>query len=127
MTWLEMISVVLAALVWGTSWHGHRVRLHCDNMAVIAVSRRGWSRNPLIMDLIRQLSFICAERRCHLDMVYVASRANAVDDALSRGRFSAARQLHRALRPAPAPVPEAVHLYLARPATSAHLLSGHQL
>ena len=127
MTWLEMIPVVVALLVWGAAWHGHRIRLHCDNMGVIAVWRRGWSRNPLIMDLIRHLSFICARNRCHLDMVYVASRSNTLADALSRGRLDTARRVHPALSTEPTPIPNVVHRYLASPATSAYLLSGHPL
>ena len=127
MTWLELIPVVVALLVWGAAWHGHRIRLHCDNMGVIAVWRRGWSRNPLIMDLIRHLSFLCARHRCHLDMVYVASRSNTLADALSRDRLDTARRVHPALHPAPTPIPDAVYRYLASPETSAYLLSGHHL
>ena len=127
MTWLEFIPVVVAVIVWGDEWHGRRIRLHCDNMGVIAVWRRGWSNNPLIMDLVRQLSFICATRHCQLDMVYIASRENSIADALSRDRLSAARLAHGNLRAEPSPVPSSVHAYLAQPASSAHLLSGHPL
>ena len=127
MTWLEMIPVVAALLVWGPRWHGRRVRLHCDNMGVIAVWRRGWSHNPLIMDLLRQLAFICARQSCHLDMTYIPSRDNVVADALSRDRVPEARQALLTLCPAPDPVPAPVQAYLTHPASSAHLLSGHRL
>ena len=35
----EMLAVVLACAVWGSSWQGHHVTMHCDNQAVVACIR----------------------------------------------------------------------------------------
>ena len=32
----ELIPIVVAGVIWGSAWFGHRVHCHCDNQAVIA-------------------------------------------------------------------------------------------
>ena len=37
MTWLELIPIVVACVIWGESWSGRRVRVYYDNMGVVGV------------------------------------------------------------------------------------------
>ena len=40
----ELIPIVLAAALWGESWSGKSVQVHCDNAAVVAVINSGSSK-----------------------------------------------------------------------------------
>ena len=42
MSWLEMVPVLAACLIWGPSWRGRRITFHCDNAGVVGVWDRGW-------------------------------------------------------------------------------------
>ena len=127
MSWLEMVPILAAVMTWGHLWRGQRVRIHCDNMGVVAIWRRGWSHSPLLMDAIRHLLFLAATAECILDLTYIRSGHNTVADALSRGRAALARRHHPGLRAAPCPVPATLDTYLAAPHTNAPVLSGRPL
>lgn len=60
MTWLEFVSVLVAFMTWGHQWHGLRIQAYSDNMGVVAVWGRGWSRETRIMSLMRHLLFATA-------------------------------------------------------------------
>ncbi len=56
----ELVPVVLAAAVWGSTWSGHHVLFHVDNMAVVAVLKKKASKDSLLTHLIRCLNFYAA-------------------------------------------------------------------
>ena len=126
MTWLEMLPVLAAMLVWSGEWRGRRVRLYCDNMGVIAIWRRGWSHNSLLMDAIRHLLFLSAAAGCVLELAYIPSADNTVADALSRGQLARARRARPSLELESCAIPTALTAYLASPLDGAYHLSGHQ-
>ena len=45
MTFLELIPVLVACLVWGDGWQGQRILVWSDNMGVVGSVARGWSAN----------------------------------------------------------------------------------
>jgi hypothetical protein len=59
----EMVPVVAAAVVWGTSWQGLSVRFHSDNSAVVALLNSGSVQDVCLMHLMRCLAFLAA--RCN--------------------------------------------------------------
>ena len=79
----ELVPIVLAAAVWGPLWRG-TVRCQCDNAAVVAIVRSGTSRHPLVMHLMRCLSFFVAYYQLYLDPVHLPGKYNEEADALSR-------------------------------------------
>ena len=44
--WMELLPIILASAVWGPSWHGQRVIVHCDNTGVVTIANSGYSRAP---------------------------------------------------------------------------------
>ena len=52
--------VVVAAALWGNLWRGKIVLVHCDNQAVVEVVSAGYSKDPLLMQLLQCLFFIMA-------------------------------------------------------------------
>ena len=74
MTWLELIPIVVACVIWGERWSGRRVRVYYDNMGVVGVWGRGWSGNAAIMALVPHLLFWAARKGFSLDVEYVATK-----------------------------------------------------
>ena len=48
----ELLPIILSVVVWGTRWHSRRVLLHCDNEAVVAALRGGYSKDPDMAHLL---------------------------------------------------------------------------
>ena len=127
MTWLELVPIMVACLVWGRRWAGRRVCIMSDNMGVVGVWGRGWSGSPVIMALLRQLLFLTARLQFVLHIEYVPTRDNGAADALSRNDVGRFRLLRPGAAPAPVAVPSCVYHYLADPITNAHVLTGCRL
>ena len=34
--WKELFAIVAAALTWGSSWAGSKIRFYCDNLAIVS-------------------------------------------------------------------------------------------
>ena len=69
--------------VLGRQWTGKRVRCHCDNLAVVEVLNRGYSRDRELMHLLRCLFFISEKLRVSVEAVHCPGKYNIKADALS--------------------------------------------
>ena len=127
MTWLELIPVMVACLVWGEGWGGRRVLIRSDNMGVVGVWGRGWSGSPLIMALLRQLLVWTASQGFAVSIEYVATKENGAADALSRLDLARFRRLRPQAVECPVRLPLCVQAYLCDPSQGAHLLTGYRL
>ena len=104
----ELVSIVVAVVLWGPHWAGQRVCCLCDNAAVVAAVNKGAARDPSLSHLLRLLAFATVTldvqvTACHFPGVY-----NTSADALSRGRL----QLFFSLNPQASPVPTIIPLKL---------------
>ena len=45
----ELIPIILAVAIWGHEWSRKTIVAQCDNLAVVEVLNRGYSREPDIM------------------------------------------------------------------------------
>ena len=54
----ELIPIIIAAVVWGKNWKGHNVRARCDNGAVVAIVNSRYSKEPILMHMLRCLFFL---------------------------------------------------------------------
>ena len=84
----ELIPILIAAVVWGDSWQGCKVKAHCDNQAVVAVLNSRYSKDQVLMQMLRCLFFIEAKRQFKLTAVHVPGVHNDLADDLSRNRLS---------------------------------------
>ena len=80
----ELLPILLACVVWGRLWSGKKVKCHCDNMAVVEVLNNGYSRDKLLMHLIRCLFFISEYFKVKVEAVHCRGKDNMQADALSR-------------------------------------------
>ena len=111
----EFIPIILGCAVWGYLWAGHCIIWHCDNQAVVGCLESRTSKNPLLMHLIRNITFIEAYGGFHVRPVYISTRDNHLADDLSRNRLSSfLLKVPAELRdPWPTPTPvQLVNLFL---------------
>ena len=80
----EMVPIVIAAAVWGGSWHRHRVFFHSDNAAVVAIIQRRLVKHPALLHLLRCLYFYAAFYQFSYSAHHLPGVKNVAADALSR-------------------------------------------
>lgn len=101
----EMFGVWWALLVWGESFRGRTITLHCDNTVVVDDIIKMRARQRPLMRLLRAIFRFCAEMDVRITMVWLPSAANDLADALSRDQLPLYRSLlarWRLRRPGPA-------------------------
>ena len=102
----ELLPILIAGVVWGSSWRDHQVCCYCDNQAVVACLRSRSSRHKGLMHLLRNLVFIEAHHGFHLTPQYIDTYENHLADDLSRDRaFSFLSKVPQA-SPYPVTVPQ---------------------
>ena len=85
-TRLELRAVVRLVETFGPRLAGHRVRLLCDNQAVVHIINEGTSRSPVLMGDLRYLRRLLDGLQTHVSVEYIRSEDNVRADALSRVR-----------------------------------------
>ena len=83
-TVLEMFSVVICLKLWGNNFKGKRIQMFCDNESICHVVNSGKTKNELLQDCLREISFLAAVHEFQLKLVYIQSSANRLSDLLSR-------------------------------------------
>ena len=104
----EMITIVIAAVLWGQSWRGKSVLIQCDNMAVVHIVDQESSKNKVAIHLARCLSFTSATYEFHLSASHIKGADNILADALSRDNLPLFHPLRPQAEPFPTPVPTAL-------------------
>ena len=115
MSWMELVPILVACALWGATWSGRRVTFHCDNSGVVGACAKGWSRDPRIMSLLRQTSFLAASRAFMFRVLHVAGHNNDTADALSRLQINRFQTLQPTAHPTPTPMPDSIRQFLERP------------
>ena len=100
--WKEIFAIAAAVNSGGHYWRQKKVLFHCDNQSVCDIWRRGSSRPPEVMALVRMLYFCAAKFDINVMIVHIAGSNNKIADAPSH--FQATR-FHQ-LAPLAAPHPD---------------------
>ena len=101
----ELIPIILAAAIWGHEWSRKTIVTQCDNLAVVEVLNRGYSREPDIMHLMRCLFFFSAHFHFRVIAKHIPGKQNILADALSCDRLSLFHSLHPQANSSPAIIP----------------------
>ncbi|KAL2096688.1 hypothetical protein ACEWY4_008836 [Coilia grayii] len=99
----EVYPVVVAVLLWGSSWSGKRVLIYCDNEAAVFAINKGRSRVPVICPFLRRLVWTAACHQFILTAAHIPGHQNAIADSLSRFAFQRFRTLAPDADPDPTP------------------------
>ena len=77
---LEMINILVALKIWAYQWKDKKIRVKCDNMAVVEVLTSGKTKDGILG--------ICARNIWLLSALFnISGKSNVIADLLSRFKF----------------------------------------
>ena len=79
---LEILNIVVPLKVWAKHWANKRIKVHCDNMAVVEVLRNGRARDTIFALLARNIWLSCAIFNIHIMVLHIPGRNNTLADFL---------------------------------------------
>jgi hypothetical protein len=79
---LELISVVLAFIIWGSEVKNKKILLRIDNQALVSIVNKRTSKSKRVMVLIRQLVFLNMYNNVQFKSVHIEGEHNEIADAL---------------------------------------------
>ena len=83
-TQLEMLNVVVALKIWAKLWADKKVKIHCDNQAVVEVLTTGKTKDPFLATCVRNIWLIIAIFNIEIIVIHVPGKHNQIADLLSR-------------------------------------------
>ena len=84
---LELLAIVIALKLWGSSLKGNRINVFCDNQTSVCVLNSGRVRNEFLSACLREVAFLCAVYETHILAVHVEGVNNRLSDLLSRSHL----------------------------------------
>lgn len=84
MPFLEFTALVAAALTWGRAWTKKRITFRCDSEGVVNAIRLKSTSDPLMCELLRELTLCAIECNFAFQCVHVPGVLNVCADELSR-------------------------------------------
>jgi hypothetical protein len=106
MALFELYPIVVAAVLWGSSWKGLRIVFNCDNEATVQIINKGRSKIPTIMKFMRKLTMSAATNNFTLTAKHIKGVNNCIADALSRFQMDRFRRLAPQADVLPTPCPD---------------------
>ena len=83
-TQLEMLNVVVTLKVWSKLWPDKKVKIHCDNQAVVEVLTTGKTKDPFLATCARNIWLITAIFNIEIIVINVPGKHSQIADLLSR-------------------------------------------
>ena len=102
----ELAPITIACALWGPRWTGSSIRVHSDNEAVVTVVNSGYSRQPVMMHLLRCIFFFKAKFDFTLTAAHIPGQYNTLADALSRDNASFFLSSHSQANPQTTEIPQ---------------------
>ena len=80
---MSLNLVVVAVATWGSQIKSKQILLHCDNMVVCNILKKGTSKNEHLMELVCILFYISAHYNLLCSAMHIPTHDNSVADSLS--------------------------------------------
>ena len=81
---LEMLAVLVGVRLWGKNCEGQKIRIYCDNDAVVQVLNSSKTRDSFMATCLRELWFEVSKYRFQLRAIHLPGEDNRIADWLSR-------------------------------------------
>ena len=81
---IEMINILVALIIWHSSWAGRKVLIKCDNQSVVSVLNNGMARYQTLAKYARNIFMRASACNINLTVVHVVGKQNPVADLLVR-------------------------------------------
>ena len=92
-TTLELFPILVALFVWGHELRNKKLKINCDNIAVVHILNKLTSKSERVMCLVRALTLRCLSLNILLKATHVPGCNNNICDALSRFQLVRFREL----------------------------------
>lgn len=89
---LECIAIIIALRLWGSEWRGLRIRVYCDNEAIVTVLNSGKTKDTLLGRCLRNVWLCTSLNEFELTAVHLPGISNRAADYLSRWHVSSIYQ-----------------------------------
>ena len=106
--WQELFAIVAAVTTWGSRLQGRRIRISCDNKAIVQAWQRKSGKHPDIVDLLRRLFLTAARQNFTIKLCHIPGKYNCIADALSRNQLTRFFHLAPQASPVPTATPDAL-------------------
>ena len=80
----EVLALEPAVKRWAPLWANKKIFVHIDNQAAVSIVNKGSSRDPIVMDSLRNIFWMSAVYNFRLKAVYYPGKFNIVADSISR-------------------------------------------
>lgn len=108
----EIYPIAIASILWGAAWSRKHIIMFCDNEATVAIINKGRSNCPLIMSILRRLTWQSVIHNFIFKAIHIPGHCNMIADALSRFRFQVFRRLCPSAEQDPTPCPNLSEILL---------------
>ena len=81
---LEMLAVLVGIRLWGSHCQGQKIRIYCDNQAVVQVINSSKTKDSFMGTCLRELWFEVSRFRFQLRAIHLPGEENRIADWLSR-------------------------------------------
>ena len=81
---LECLTVMVAIKFWAKNWTGLKITIYCDNEAVCSCISSGRTKDPLLLNCLREICYFASLYEFQLRALHLSSSANRLCDILSR-------------------------------------------
>ena len=102
---LELFPIVIALLMLQECVANCSIRVFTDNMALVSVINKLYSKDPALRKMLRHIAKFCLNRNIHITAFHVKGVDNIGPDLLSRGKIEKFRLTFPAMRPDPIAIP----------------------
>lgn len=85
---LELFTIVLALKLWGQHFKGLKILIFCDNLPSVQALNSGKTKDPFMLQCLREIVFLCAKFQCEIKSVHLPGVENRLADYLSRWEVS---------------------------------------
>ena len=81
---LEILNIVVACKVWANHWSNKRIKIWCDNQAVVEVLTTGRCKDHILAVCARNIWLISAIYNFQIKAQHISGHRNVTADLLSR-------------------------------------------
>ena len=85
---LEMINIFVALKVWAYQWKDRKVRVKCDNMAVVKVLTSEKTKDATLGACAHNIWLLSALFNISKHTEHISGKSNVIGDLLSRYKFN---------------------------------------
>ena len=81
-------SIIICLKLWGKFFCQKRIKVYCDNLAVVTVINSGKSKCEILQMCLRELAFIAAINQFEIRAIHLGSNENRIADHFRRWNLS---------------------------------------